>query len=213
MRRRAITDLLEPSTCPASAMSTSRRCHAHAAAAVPRPCARPRSAGAVARRAGVQADPRARVELRELLRELRVMGKTIPISSHILPELEELRTSVAIIDRGQVLRRAASPRSRSDCSGPSCASVCCSPRARPSRRRAIIGGGRRREVRRAARRRHDRARFPRRRRAATARLLASAVAAGLPVVSFAGSELHLEELFLQVTADEPSRRRTTDAAA
>lgn len=48
-------------------------------------------------------DPRARVELRELLRELRTLGKTILVSSHILPELEELCTSVAIIDRGRVL--------------------------------------------------------------------------------------------------------------
>ena len=48
-------------------------------------------------------DPRARVELRELLRELRTLGKTILISSHIRPELEELCTSVAIVDRGQVL--------------------------------------------------------------------------------------------------------------
>ncbi len=48
-------------------------------------------------------DPRARVELRELLRELRALGKTILISSHILPELEELCSSVAIIDRGRVL--------------------------------------------------------------------------------------------------------------
>src|SRR4029453_485554 len=48
-------------------------------------------------------DPRARAGLRELLRELRSMGKTIVISSHILPELEELCTSVAIVDRGQVL--------------------------------------------------------------------------------------------------------------
>ncbi|HSH21209.1 MAG TPA: ABC transporter ATP-binding protein [Candidatus Caenarcaniphilales bacterium] len=48
-------------------------------------------------------DPRARMELRELLRELRSLGKTIVISSHILPELEELCTSVAIIDRGRVL--------------------------------------------------------------------------------------------------------------
>ena len=48
-------------------------------------------------------DPRARVELRELLRELRALGKTILISSHILPELEELCTSLAIIDRGRVL--------------------------------------------------------------------------------------------------------------
>ena len=48
-------------------------------------------------------DPRARVELRELLRELRAIGKTIVISSHILPELEELCTSVAIVDHGHVL--------------------------------------------------------------------------------------------------------------
>jgi len=48
-------------------------------------------------------DPRARAELRELLRELRSMGKTIVISSHILPELEEMCTAVAIIDRGRVL--------------------------------------------------------------------------------------------------------------
>src|SRR3954454_16555610 len=47
--------------------------------------------------------PRARVELRALLRELRALGKTIVISSHILPELEELCTAVAIIDRGRVL--------------------------------------------------------------------------------------------------------------
>ena len=53
----------------------------------------------------VVADQRAgggvlRLELRELLRELRSLGKTILISSHILPELEELCTSVTIIDRG-----------------------------------------------------------------------------------------------------------------
>jgi ABC-2 type transport system ATP-binding protein len=48
-------------------------------------------------------DPRARAELRELLRELRSLGKTIVISSHILPELEEVCTGVAIIDRGRVL--------------------------------------------------------------------------------------------------------------
>jgi ABC-2 type transport system ATP-binding protein len=49
-------------------------------------------------------DPRARVEMREILRELRGMGKTILVSSHILPELGELCTAVAIIDHGRVLR-------------------------------------------------------------------------------------------------------------
>ena len=49
-------------------------------------------------------DPRARVEMREILRELRGMGKTILVSSHILPELAEMCTSVGIIDRGRLLR-------------------------------------------------------------------------------------------------------------
>lgn len=49
-------------------------------------------------------DPRARVEMREILRELRGMGKTILVSSHILPELAEMCTGVGIIDRGRLLR-------------------------------------------------------------------------------------------------------------
>jgi len=47
-------------------------------------------------------DPRARIELMEILRELRGIGKTIFISSHILSELAELCDSVTIIDRGTV---------------------------------------------------------------------------------------------------------------
>ena len=47
-------------------------------------------------------DPRARIELMEILRALRSMGKTIIISSHILSELAELCDSVTIIDRGRV---------------------------------------------------------------------------------------------------------------
>ncbi len=47
-------------------------------------------------------DPRARIELMAILRELRGMGKTIFISSHILSELAELCDSVTIIDRGEV---------------------------------------------------------------------------------------------------------------
>ena len=47
-------------------------------------------------------DPRARIELMEILRELKRMDKTIFISSHILSELAELCDSVTIIDRGKV---------------------------------------------------------------------------------------------------------------
>lgn len=48
-------------------------------------------------------DPRARIEMRELLKELKRMGKTIIISSHILPELAEICNVVGIIERGQLL--------------------------------------------------------------------------------------------------------------
>ena len=48
-------------------------------------------------------DPRARVELRELLRTLQSMGKTIIISSHILLELAEMCTDIAIIQGGQLV--------------------------------------------------------------------------------------------------------------
>ena len=48
-------------------------------------------------------DPRARIELRELLKELRQLGKTILISSHILTELAEVCTHVGIIERGHLL--------------------------------------------------------------------------------------------------------------
>src|SRR5205807_7533650 len=52
-------------------------------------------------------DPRARVEMREILKELQTMGKTIVISSHILPELTELCTMIGIIDQGRI--RATGP--------------------------------------------------------------------------------------------------------
>ena len=48
-------------------------------------------------------DPRARVEMKGILKELRNMGKTILISSHILPELSELCTAIGIIDRGRMV--------------------------------------------------------------------------------------------------------------
>ena len=48
-------------------------------------------------------DPRARIELRNLLAELRSMGKTIIISSHILAELAEMCTHVAIMEAGRIL--------------------------------------------------------------------------------------------------------------
>jgi ABC-2 type transport system ATP-binding protein len=145
-------------------------------------------------------DPRARVELRELLRELRALGKTIVISSHILPELEELCTSVAIVDHGQMLVHG---------------------RVSEIERRLRYGAVLRVTVlgtdsALAAARDHFAA-DPRVASAAVldsrvieigfrgddeeaAQLLAGAVSAGIRVSSFARAASDLEELFLQMTA-------------
>ena len=48
-------------------------------------------------------DPRARIEIRDLLLELRSLGKTILLSSHILTELSDVCTSVGILERGQLV--------------------------------------------------------------------------------------------------------------
>ncbi len=148
-------------------------------------------------------DPRARVELRELLRELRSMGKTIVISSHILPELEELCTSVAIVDRGQVLaqgrvaeierrlRFGAVLRVRLLLEGDELAAARDRLAAQADVASATILPDGTVEL---GFRGDD---------AAAARLLADVVAAGLPVASFARAASDLEELFLQVTANEP----------
>jgi ABC-2 type transport system ATP-binding protein len=151
-------------------------------------------------------DPRARVELRELLRELRSLGKTIVISSHILPELEELCTAVAIVDHGQVLTHGK------------VADIERQLRFGAVLRVAIIGDD---EAIEAAR-----AQFAADARVASAtvldggvielgfrgddeaasELLAAAIGAGVRVASFARAASDLEELFLQVTsAGEPAR--------
>jgi ABC-2 type transport system ATP-binding protein len=145
-------------------------------------------------------DPRARVELRELLRELRSMGKTILISSHILPELEELCTSVAIVDRGQVLaqgrvsdierrlRFGAVLRVRVLAEGDALETARTRFAADPDVATAVLLEDGTIEL---GFRGDD---------AASARLLATVVGEGMPIVSFARAASDLEELFLQVTS-------------
>ena len=140
-------------------------------------------------------DPRARVELREL----RALGKTIVISSHILPELEELCTAVAIVDHGQVLAHG---------------------KVADIERRLRFGAVLRVHILAGHSLEEARAHFaadPRVASAtiladgqielgfrgddeASAQLLATAVGAGIRVISFARAASDLEELFLQVTA-------------
>jgi len=154
-------------------------------------------------------DPRARVELRELLRELRNLGKTILISSHILPELEELCTSVAIVDRGQVLaqgkvsdierrlRFGAVLRVRVLAEGEALEAARARLAADSDVATAEILDDGTIEL---GFRGDD---------AASARLLSEVVRDGLPVVTFARAASDLEELFLQVTAPD---RAPLDAA-
>jgi ABC-2 type transport system ATP-binding protein len=145
-------------------------------------------------------DPRARVELRELIRELRSLGKTIVISSHILPELEELCTSVAIVDRGRVLAQGK------------VADIERRLRTGAVLRVRVLG-----EIAEIEVAREHFAGQPLVASAATlddgtieigfrgddeasARLLAGAVAAGVRVAHFGRAASDLEELFLQITA-------------
>jgi ABC-2 type transport system ATP-binding protein len=51
-------------------------------------------------------DPRARIEMRNLLKRLGGMGKTIIVSSHILPELADVCNKIGIIDRGVISHNA-----------------------------------------------------------------------------------------------------------
>jgi len=147
-------------------------------------------------------DPRARVELRELLRELRSLGKTIVISSHILPELEELCTSVAIVDRGQVLAqgRVSDIERRLRFGAVLRVRLLLEGEALEAARDRFAGDP---DVASASILEDGTIELGfRGDDEASARLLAASVSAGMPIVSFARAASDLEELFLQVTAPD-----------
>ena len=119
-------------------------------------------------------DPRARVDLRTLLGELRAMGKTVVISSHILTEMEEMCTHVAIMEAGRLLA-AGEP---GEIAG----------RLKAGRQVVVrLAGG---EVRRFTVSDEDEQR---------ALLHQLIVEEGLPVVEFREEGTGLEELFMEVT--------------
>jgi ABC-2 type transport system ATP-binding protein len=143
-------------------------------------------------------DPRARVELRELLRELRSLGKTIVISSHILPELEELCTAVAIIDRGRVLDSGTISEigQRLRVGEVLRVRVVGDDDARETARAWFAARG---DVASAALSGADIEVGFRGDETAAAGLLADAVRAGIAIASYAPTATDLQELFLQVT--------------
>lgn len=140
-------------------------------------------------------DPRARVELRELLRRLAARGRTIFISSHILTELTEICAAIVIIEKGRIVESGALHE--------------VARRRAATRTYAVRPLDRRQELlRRLLERsetRHARAAGPEilfeldgdERAAAT--LLADLVREGYEVVEFRPVRAGLEDLFLTVT--------------
>jgi len=141
-------------------------------------------------------DPRARVEMRELLQELHRMGKTILISSHILAELSEMCTHIAIVDNGrlitagpvqQVLRRAGARVMEVRVAGDAEAAATTARavegvsdvKVEGSLCRVDIDGD-------------DQA---------VAGLLAALVQGGVPVVHFAEAQSKLEDVFMAITGN------------
>jgi ABC-2 type transport system ATP-binding protein len=158
-------------------------------------------------------DPRARVELRELLRELRALGKTILISSHILPELEELCTSVAIIDHGRVLAsgRVEDIADRFRVGGVYRATVIGSDEKVGSAEQVFAGLS---DVVSVVRRPGGLLELALRGDENTAAtVLSAAIRGGVKLSSFAPAASDLEELFLQITDLSGDKSTTTEVSA
>jgi ABC-2 type transport system ATP-binding protein len=144
-------------------------------------------------------DPRARVQLRELIAELSRMGKTVIISSHILAELEGICSHLAVIDDGKVkahgnldeIRQAlvASRRVTVRISDDRVDEVAQLVGAQPQVSEVDVERGRVRFVLSG----DD---------SDSARLLGQVITAGNEVAEWRVDAAGLEELFLQITGDE-----------
>ena len=142
---------------------------------------------------------KGRIDLKNILARLADEGKTVLISSHILAEMNEFCTSVAIMERGEVMvsgridevnRQVMGDRSsRSRCSAER--TSCCADRRRRSGRAD------------RAHEQHLRISLPRRRRGGQ-RAPGRLVGQGVRVSSFARRKDNLEELFLKVGSKELS---------
>ena len=168
-------------------------------------------------------DPRARVELRELLRTLREMGKTILLSSHILSELAEVCTTLGIIQNGTLLASGSLEEVRRKLGGGDRLRIAVRRDAAQALKiiRAAQGAGK--VIRDEAEPGLDdesaagQLTEPFRDGPATlivewhgddddaAQLLARLVGAGIPVRSFADAGKDLEGLFLELTSDQGNR--------
>ena len=144
-------------------------------------------------------DPRARVEIRELLRELQAMGKTIFVSSHILSEIEEVCTHIGIIEAGQLVAIGTLEEMRQRIQAQRVVRIGLTDRAeeaqmwlkgRPDVMRAEPVTGSREGSVKVTLAGDD---------GALARLLSEIVGAGFPVVMFHEETGDLEDVFMRLT--------------
>jgi ABC-2 type transport system ATP-binding protein len=142
-------------------------------------------------------DPRARIELKELLKELSNMGKTILISSHILPELADFCNKVGIIEKGNLLLNGGMDEILAQINGGKCNMVRFADGEDLGKAMAIIleieGVAKADEYDGQLQITFDHAQV------APYQLLNALVFAGCRVESFTESKLDLEDLFMSVT--------------
>jgi ABC-2 type transport system ATP-binding protein len=143
-------------------------------------------------------DPAARVEFRHIMRELIAAGKTILISSHILPELSEFCTSVGIVERGKLVVSGTVAEVLKSIRGPQqidvevardASSVPGVVRGFPGVGKISVDGAKALIEFTGDRDRH-------------ASLLKALVDAGVPVVSFGERRATLEQIFMKIAAFE-----------
>ena len=141
-------------------------------------------------------DPRARIDLRELMLELRRMGKTILISSHILSELQEVCSHVAILEAGELIAYGDPKTLLTDAAAARRFQVRLAGDHAEALARAVAGMDDVELIRDETRGialdivgDDERA----------AEVLAAVVGAGVPVTGFAEDEAGIEELFMRVT--------------
>jgi ABC-2 type transport system ATP-binding protein len=158
-------------------------------------------------------DPRARMELREVVRELGKMGKAVVISSHILAELADLCTHVAIMDGGRIVIEGEIEAVTRRLNGGR--GVRVDTLGETSRLRDLLAADRRVQAVSIVEGDPETEREPIRSairfvfdgdEAALRELLASVIRADLPVYSFAQETTDLEDVFMRLTERVGSRQ-------
>ncbi|GKV67642.1 ABC transporter [Sporosarcina sp. NCCP-2716] len=153
-------------------------------------------------------DPRARVEMRDILRSLKSMGKTILISSHILPELAEMCDEIGVIDSGRLIAHGSVPEIQAQLAGDKTITV----RVAGDRSAAVpvfeespfvsnISLGAETGQLSFTFKGEDADQF---------QLLRSAVLAGIRIVSFSEDSADLEDVFMQITKGADHRESQAD---